>query len=198
MGEQLMGKTFFAIQVVIKAFPVDSFRRQLHEIIARSSSEQSLTEKRAFWKRLTAVLDEQVPAFEYGFWDLIRGGRAEEEFEEWSSELEGALATEKEELGQAPDEINRISAEKRYVIVTLIFLLEEGSNADLTLGDRCDMPESEYFTRTTFGRLIGTIPTLNFGNVEADAVYLVPGNDQDGLSGEDLHGGGYQYLKLLL
>jgi hypothetical protein len=198
MGEQLMGKTFFAIQVVIKAFPVDSFRRQLHEIIARSSSEQSLTEKRAFWKRLTAVLDEQVPAFEYGFWDLIRGGRAEEEFEEWSSELEGALATEKEELGQAPDEINRISAEKRYVIVTLIFLLEEGSNADLTLGERCDMPESEYFTRTTFGRLIGTIPTLNFGNVEADAVYLVPGNDEDGLSDEDLHGGGYQYLKLLL
>jgi len=193
-----MGKTFFGIQVVIKAFPVDSFRRQLHEIIAGSSSEQSLTEKRAFWKRLTAVLDEQVPAFEYGFWDLIRGGRAEEEFEEWSSELEGALATEKEELGRAPDEINRISADKLYVIVTLIFLLEEGSNADLTLGQRTDMPESEYFTRTTFGRLIGTIPILNFGNVEADAVYLVPGNDEDGLSDEDLHGGGYEYLKPLL
>ena len=137
-----MAKTFFGIQVVIKAFPVDSFRRQLHEIIARSSNEQSLAEKRAFWKRLTAVLDEQLPAFEYGFWDLIRGGRAEEEFEEWSSELEGALATEKEELGQAPDEISRISADKRYVIVTLTFLLEEGSNADLTLGQRCDMPES--------------------------------------------------------
>jgi hypothetical protein len=193
-----MGATFFGIQVVIKAFPVDSFRSQLHQIIARSPSEQSLTEKRTFWKRLTAVLDEQVPAFEYGFWDLIRGGRAEAEFEEWSSELEGALATEKEELGKAPDEISRISADKRYVIVTLIFLLEEGSNADLTLGQRCDMPESEYFTRTTFGRLIGTIPILNFGNVEADAVYLVPGNDEDGLSDEDLHGGGYQYLRPLL
>ena len=193
-----MGKTFFGIQVVIKAFPVDSFRRQLHEIIARSPSEQSLTEKRAFWKRLTAVLDEQVPAFEYGFWDLIRGGRADEEFEEWSSELEGALATEKEELGQAPDEINRISAEKRYVIVTLIFLLEEGSNADLTLGERSEMPESEYFTRTTFGRLIATIPLLNFANVEADAIYLAPGNEEDGLSDEDIHGGGYEYLKPLL
>src|SRR5256885_5931062 len=116
LKKKKMGKSFFVIQVVIKAFPVDSFRRQLHEIIARSSCEQSLTEKRAFCKRLTAVLDEQVPAFEHGFWDLIRGGRAEEELEEWSSELEGALATEKEELGQAPDEINRISAEKRYEI----------------------------------------------------------------------------------
>ena len=42
---------------------------------SRSSSEQSLIEKRAFWKRLTAVLDEQVFAFENGFWDLIRGSR---------------------------------------------------------------------------------------------------------------------------
>ena len=193
-----MGKTFFGIQVVIRLFSSDTFRSRLHEIIAQSSKKQSITEKRIFWKRLTAVLDEEVPAFEYGYWDLIRGDRAEAEFEEWSSELEGAVATEKEELGDAPDEINRISAEKRYVIVTLVFLMDQGSNADLTLGHRCEMPESEYFTRTTFGRLIGTIPMLNFANVEADAVYLVPGNDQDGLSEEDLHGGSYHYLKLLI
>ena len=193
-----MGKTFFGLQVAIKAFPVDSFRKQLHQIIARSGSEQSLVEKRAFWKRLTAVLDEQVSAFEYGYWDLIRGGDAEGEFEKWSSELEGALATEKEELGDAPDEISRISSAKRFVVVTLLLLLEEGSNADLTLGERCDMPESEYFTRTSFGRLIGSVPMLNFANVEADAVYLVPGSDEDGLSDEDLHGGGYEYLKPLL
>ena len=97
-----------------------------------------------------------------------------------------------------PDEISRISAEKRYVIVTLVFLLEEGSNTDQTLGERCDMPESEYFTRTTFGRLIGTIPLFNFANVEADAVYPAPGSEEDGFSLEDLHGGGYEYLKMLL
>jgi hypothetical protein len=193
-----MSKTFFGIQVVINAFPVDSIQKRLHEIIAGSSAEQSLAEKRTFWKRLTAELNDQVSAFDFGFWDLVRGGNADEEFESWSSEIEGTLATEKEELGAAPDEINRISAEKRFVIVTLIFLLEEGSNTDQTLGERCDMPESEYFTRTTFGRLIGTIPLFNFANVEADAVYLAPGSDEDGLSDEDIHGGGYEYLKPLL
>ncbi len=193
-----MAKTFFGIQVVINAFPVDSIQKRLHEIIAGSSAEQSLAEKRIFWKRLTAALNDQVSAFDFGFWDLVRGGNADEEFESWSSEIEGTLATEKEELGAAPDEINRISAEKRFVIVTLIFLLEEGSNTDQTLGERCDMPESEYFTRTTFGRLIGAIPLFNFANVEADAVYLAPGSDEDGLSDEDIHGGGYEYLKPLL
>ena len=97
-----------------------------------------------------------------------------------------------------PDEISRISAEKRYIVVTLIFLVEGGSNSDRTLAERCDVPESEYWTRLTFGRLIATIPLLNFANVEADAVYLAPGSDEDGLSMEDLHGGGYEYLKMLL
>jgi hypothetical protein len=193
-----MSKTFFGIQVVVKNFVSDPLRRQLHEIISGSDAEQSLTEKRAFWKRVTAVLNEAVPAFELGFWDLIRGSSAEEEFESWSSEIEGSLATEKEEMGSAPDEISRISAEKRYIIVTLLFLVEGGSNADRTLAERCDVPESEYWTRLTFGRLIATVPLLNFANVEADAVYLAPGSEEDGFSMEDLHGGGYEYLKMLL
>ncbi|HWT86165.1 MAG TPA: hypothetical protein VN177_10365, partial [Myxococcales bacterium] len=132
-----MSKTFFGIQVVVKNFVSDPLRKQLHEIIARSDAEQSLTEKRAFWKRVAAVLNEAVPVFELGFWDLISGSGAEEEFESWSSEIEGSLATEKEEMGTAPDEISRISAEKRYIVVTLIFLVEGGSNSDRTLAERC-------------------------------------------------------------
>ena len=193
-----MSKTFFGVQVVVKNFVSDPLRRQLREVIAQSDSEQSLADKRAFWKRVAAVLNEAVPAFELGFWDLIPGSEAEEEFESWTSEIEGSLATEQEEMGQAPDEINRISAEKRYVIVTLLFLVEGGSNSDRTLAERCDVPESEYWTRLTFAKLIATIPLLNFANVEADAVYMSPGSEEDGFSMEDLHGGGYEYLKMLL
>jgi len=129
---------------------------------------------------------------------LIRGLGAEEVFESLSCDIEGRPATEKEEMGSAPDEISRISAEKRYIIVTLLFLVEGGSNSDRTLAERCDVLESEYWTRLTFGRLIATIPLLNFAAVEADAVYLAPGSEEDGFSMEDLHGGGYEYLKMLL
>ena len=73
-----------------------------------------------------------------------------------------------------------------------------GSNSDRTLAERCDIPESEWMTRLTFGKLIATIPLLNFANVIADAVYMSPGSEEDGLSMEDLHGGGYEYLKMLL
>lgn len=189
--------TFFGVQVAIKAFHNDPFRRKLHEAIASGAGEQTLEEKRRFWKRVTALVNEAMPVFEHGTWELTRGGEAEGEFGTWVSEIEGSLATEAEEMGEAADEVNRLSAARSYVLVTAIALVEEGSNSDLTLGDRCDLPESEYFTRATFARLFATFPMLNFANVQADAIYVVPGNDEDGLSDEDLHGGGYEYLKPL-
>jgi hypothetical protein len=192
-----MDYTFFGVQIVVKAFFKDPLRQKIAQVIANSQAEQTLFEKRAFWKRLAAVLNEAMPVFELGYWDLIRGGRAQEEFETWCSEIEGTLASEKEEMGQAADEVNRLSADKDYILVTAAVLVERESNSDLTLGERCDVPEPDYFTRQTFSKLVATFPLLNFANVQADAVYLIPGSEDDGLSQADLFGGGYDYLKPL-
>jgi hypothetical protein len=189
--------SFFGVQVAIKNFFRDPLRKTLHQLIADNGKTQNLQEKRAFWKKVSATLNEAMPVFERGYWDLIRGSQAEAEFETWTAELEGALATEAEELGAAADEVTRLSADRNYVLVTMAFLVEEGSNADLTLGERCDLPERQWFTRQTLARLIATPPLLNFSNVQADAVYLVPGNDQDGLSADDLGDAEYNYLKIL-
>jgi hypothetical protein len=189
--------TFFGVQVAIQAFHNDPLRARLHQAIAGGQSAQTLQDKRAFWKRIAALLNEAMPVFSHGVWDLVRSDGAEAEFETWCSEIEGSLATEAEELGAAPDEVNRLSAARQYVLCTVLFLVERDSSSDRTLGERCDLPESAYFTRATFAQLIASIPLLNFANVQADAVYLVPGNDTDGLSDDDLQGGGYEYLKPL-
>jgi hypothetical protein len=189
--------TFFGVQIAVKAFFKDNYRQRLAKVIAESSAEQTLFEKRAFWKRMCAVVNEGMPVFELGYWDLIRGGRAQEEFETWCSEIEGALATEHEEMDQKADEVNRLSAAKDYVLFTAAVLVERASNSDDTLGERCAMPESEYYTRASMARLVASFPLLNFANVQADAVYLMPGSEQDGLSQEDLFGGSYAYLKPL-
>jgi len=189
--------TFFGVQIAVKAFFKDNYRQRLGKVIAESEAEQTLFEKRAFWKRLGAVVNEGMPVFELGYWDLIRGARAQEEFETWCSEIEGALASEHEEMGEKADEVNRLSANKDYVLFTAAVLVERFSNSDDTLGERCAMPESEYFTRSTMARLVASFPLLNFANVQADAAYLMPGSDQDGFSQEDLFGGGYEYLKPL-
>lgn len=192
-----MSYTFFGVQVVVKAFRGDPLRKRLHEVIAAGDAEQTLFEKRAFWKSVVGVVNDAMPVFEMGYWDLIRGGKADAEFESWSSEIEGSIATETEEMGKAADEVTRLAADKDYIVVSAAFLVEEGSNSDQTLGERCDLPESDWFTRQTIAHLFASIPLLNFANVQADAVYLIPGSEEDGLSMEDLNGGGWEYLKPL-
>ena len=177
--------TFFGVQVAFQQYRNDTSRSRLHDIIAAGTHEQSLPEKRAFWKKVLAVVSENAPHFRYGYWDFIRGGKADAEFETWSSEIEGGLATESEEMGAAVDEVHRLSAEigsPRLVIVSALFLIDANSNADQTLGERCDLPEADYFKIGTFDRLLKSIPLLNFANVRADAVYVVPGNARDGVT----------------
>lgn len=177
--------TFFGVQTAYRQYRGDMSRSQLHGIISRGTQEQSLPEKRGFWKRIVGIVGDHVPHFEYGSWDLIRGDKAEAEFETWSSEIEGGIATEAEEMGGEVDEASRLStqiSDTRLVVVSALFLVDAGSNSDDTLGERCDLPEAAYFKRATFDRLWKTIPLLNFANVRADAVYVVPGNERDGLA----------------
>lgn len=192
-----MDYTFFGIQVVIKAFRGDPLRQRLHEVIAGGGNEQSLAEKRTFYKKLVTVLNEAQPVFEMGYWDLIRGPEADPEFDQWASEIEGSMATEPAEMDAAADEVHRLSTDRDYLLVTLLFLVQRETASDRTIGERCDLPEKEYWTRQTLGHLLATVPMLSFANVQADAIYLMPGNAEDGVSWADLHSEDYQYLREL-
>ena len=189
-----MEYVFFGLQVVVKAIRGDDLRKQLHRVMAEASSEQSLVDKRSFYKKLVGVLVDAMPVFEKGFWDYLTEG-AQEEFDGWCAEVEGSIATELEEVGKAADETHRLTTDKDFVIVSVLLLVERGSPSDDTLAARCDLPEADYYTRQTFAHLFHTLPMLSFQNVQADAVYLVPGNEEDGFSFDDLIGEGYDYLK---
>src|SRR5262249_41651754 len=148
-----------------------------------------------------AVVIDGAPRFDLGFWDYIaEPARAESEFDRWCSELEGQMATEKEEVADTPDEIDeteRLSTKPDYVALTVLFLLAKGGNSDGTVAERCDLPEAEWWKRDSFRHLFETIPMLSFASLKADADYLVPGNPEDGLSFDDVHGGGWEYLHQL-
>jgi len=179
--------SFFGVQVAFKNFHRDPLRAKLHDLIAREGgTRQSIADKQRFWKKFVGLLSEAMPVFEYGDWELIRGGRSEGEFNEWAQEIEASLATEPEEVAPQRDEASRLAVSAPYILVTMMVLVDKGSNADETVGEWCDIPEPVWLTRQTFGRLISIFPRLNFANVQADAVYLVPGHDRDGLSAEDL------------
>jgi len=191
--------TFFGIQIAYRRYRDDDSRGRLHHIIAGADEDQTLPDKRAFWKNVVALVKGNLPHFEYGFWDFIRGAKAEGEFETWSSEIEAGLATETEEVGATADEVHRLGGtigDARFVIVSLLFLVDGGTNTDQTLGERCDVADADFFQRATFVRLLDSITLMNFVNVRADAVYVAPGSDKDGVSELELREG-WPHLKPL-
>ncbi len=194
---------FFGVQFVIATLESDDTGNRLRRLIAESStrnngSEKPL-EKRALYKQIIAVVLENKPYWEYGYWDYLiedNDTNTEDEFESWVSEISASMATEGEELGADVDEIHRLSADKGYIVVSMAFLLEY---APLESVHRLleDMPEDEYWTMAGFTELCEALRRIDFEYALRDAVFIMPGNEDDGFSWEDLHSAGWDYLKPL-
>jgi len=147
------------------------------------------------YTRLSGILQRILPLTISGYWDLIRDPpKAQEEFDSWCGEVEGTAASPPTE----PAGFFAPSSAGEHSIVTVAFLVQKGSNSDHTLGARCDIPESQYWTRATFAQLIATFPLLNFASVVGDAIYVVPGPGGKGPTAQELQGDGYDYLKRLM
>lgn len=190
---------FFGVQVVINIFGEDELRARLHRVIAQETTTEYPADKRIFYKRIIALLRDSQPFFEYGHWDYLgESDGAIEEFNNWVDEIEASAATVEEEIGEEVDSINRFSAEKCYVVVTLAFLLEYSVELDDMIGMIESVGEDDYFTPHGFQRLLDSINYIDFEYSHGDAVFLMPGNEQDGFSWMDMRGEGWEYLKPIM
>ncbi len=182
--------TFFAMQAAIRDLSV---RAQLHSLVAMAPSEQSLAEKRAFYSDMSSLLLPHIGDFVLGYWDYVDDpDRAEKEFDTWCAEIEKVVGAEVPD--DEPAQGAYRSARGDHFLVSIAFLLQKGGTSDLTMAERCDFPEESYFKRSTFAYLLATAPMLSYATVRADALYVVPGSDEDALTIDELRGEGYEYL----
>jgi len=189
---------FFGMQVVVDTHRDDPLRAALHAKVAQSPATTAPEQKIALYKSIVTLLLENAPFFEYGYWDYIPDSPdARAEFDTWRSDIEGGAATEADETGDAVDELYRMSSDKSFVVVTMFFLFTDSDAVDTLHSTIESIAEDELFRRETFLMLIKAIRFLNFEHCLGDAVYLMPANDKDGFSWEDLHGGGWEYLRSL-
>jgi hypothetical protein len=187
---------FFGMQCVINVYGEDELRARFHRIIAEAPERERPHEKRAHYKRISALLREHVASIEYGYWDyLTDADEASGEFDEWVVEIEASSATVEEELGEEIDEAFRLSNEKDYIVVTLVFLLEHGRE-HVTLEEMlASIPEEHYFTPWGFQKLIDAIGYIDFERSLGDGVFILPGSDGDGFSWTDMRAPGWDYLR---
>jgi hypothetical protein len=157
-------------------------------------ADEDVQEKRRLLRRFVALLEENDLFWTYGFWDYLDDREAAlAEFNSWANEIEGSMATEEEELGAQVDDLRRTSSRKDYVVVTLVFLLDQPYAPAEAITH-----EDAYFLKETFSALVQGLTSIDPHAIQADGVYIVPGNAVDGLSEDDLLGPGWEYLRLLL
>lgn len=196
-------KVFFGYQLVMLENAQEGLRQDFHEMIAQRSDNDSPGTKLAFFKNIAAMLAENFYAAEYGFWDMIDGSKAQREFDGWVAEITASLATEEREFvepvqGFEEPDIDRISCKKDYIAVTVLLLIERSLANETFYKHISSLGEDLYYDKETFRRLLDLYGMIDYVNVIGDAVFVAPGNEDDGLSWEDIHGEGWQYLKPIL
>ncbi|MGQ9896488.1 MAG: DUF1517 domain-containing protein [Acidobacteriota bacterium] len=185
---------FFGIQLVIRAFGEDTLRRRLASIVADPDGDlQDVAAKQRYFKRIVALLLEQEPYWTHAYWEYTTGAEGQQMFEEWSAELSASSATEDEEVGSDVDQMRRLSNRKDYVAATILLLLSVPYQPGEAVTD-----ERRYWQRETLRSLVNGILYVNPETILADAVFVMPGNPEDGLSEEDLLTGGWSHLRVIM
>ena len=186
---------FFGLQVAIKSFGEDTVRARFAQVLEdERQADADVQEKRRLLRRFVALLEENELFWTYGYWDYLdERESALAEFNSWANEIEGSMATEEEELSTQVDDLRRTSSRKDYVVVSLVFLLDQPYAPAEAIAH-----EDAYFLKETFSDLVQGLTSIDPHAIQADGVYIVPGNAVDGLSEDDLLGPGWEYLRLLL
>ncbi len=186
---------FFGLQIAIKSFGEDTVRASFARVLAEEHAmDEDVQAKRRFLRRFLALLEENALFWTYGYWDYLDDPEAAgAEFTSWTNDIENNMAVEAEELGTQIDDIRRTSSRKDYVVVTLAFVLDQPYAPAEAITH-----EDAYFLKETFSALVQGLTSIDPQTIQADGVYIVPGNAADGLSEDDLLGAGWEYLRLLL
>ena len=184
---------FFGLQLLIRAFGEDALRARLAEVFnAPEAQTEDVAEKRRYIKRVVAILLEQQAFWSQTFWDYkTKAEEADAEFEAWAAEISASTATEHEEIDLSIDASQRLSHDKDYVAVTIIFRL----SAHYPPAEIED--EAKFWESTTIERLVRGLLLINPETILADGIFIIPGTSDDGLSEEDLLTGGWSYLRVI-
>ncbi len=189
---------FFGVQIALATISSDTSWKRLRSLIEQAADLEHPADKTGFYKQIAAILLENKPYWEYGYWDyLTEASEAQSEFHEWVSEITASIATETEELGSEIDEAHRLSSDKSYIVVTLAFVLEYAPLKNVC-GLLDDIPEDEYWSVRGFTELLEAAKRIDYEFCLKDAVFLMPGTEEDGFSWEDVHSPDWSYLKPIL
>jgi hypothetical protein len=205
---------FFGLQMVLQTFGNDNLRSQLARLVEAAGAQDSARAKDRFVDSVVNLLLENQYAWEYGYWEIQHDAQAAiSTFNQWRNEIDAGMAEDDDEIGSEADRLHRFSDQKEYLIVTLMFVLDNREEkveddqgawefrptyaqlAQPFIGQIENIGERDYFKAETFSSLLYALRSLDVRIIERDGFFVYPGTAEDGLSTMDLLGDeGWKYL----
>ncbi len=189
-----MKSSIFAIEVAARIDQAPEVFLTLKRTIVDQPKVVGLHGKWEHYKRATDALVSHLHVLERGCWDYFDDHeRAERDFKHWSRALSTGEGARKEPSGK-PEPYR---GEMRHFTFTMAFLLVQGTPSDRAMSRLCDIPQQALWRRDVFGRLLSGMSVINFASVKSDVMYLIPRDDDWGLTAADLAHERFNYLRLI-
>jgi len=187
-----MQHSVFAIELCYRLEPGSSFQHNVRAALLRLPAMMRPQEKWEFYHWLAQSMEANLGAAETGCWDFWDDEqKAKDDFAMWSNGMiteEGARPTPS---GQ-PDPYR---GDARYLTITVSWLLRRFSPSELAMAALCKVPQQHLWRRATFARILGGMRSISFASVKADVVYLLPRDNDWGLTAADLAHQKFHYLR---
>jgi hypothetical protein len=191
--ERLMQHNIFAIELCLRLEPDGTLRSKLADLVRRHPETSSRDAKWRLVRDASMLLYDNAHLIERGCWDFFDDdARALKDYEMWT----GGLTTKE---GARPEPSGRPSeGEPRFMTFTISLLIKDDSQCARDMADLCDIPESELWHRATILRILRGLKCLNFAVIKSDVLYLLPRDEEWGLTYDDLEHEKFVYFRPII
>lgn len=190
-----MARSIFALEVAARLDRAPALLPVLRSAITDQPSTVSLHSKWALYRRAAEALYGHLGLIERGCWDYFNDTqRADKDFAMWL----GGMTTEEGARTAPSGRPDPYRGEPRYLTFTMALVLVRPSPTDDAVQRLCNIPQPLLWRRETFARLLSNMGVINFASVRSDVMYLIPRDDDWGLTVGDLALPKFHYLRPLI
>jgi hypothetical protein len=185
-----LNHNIFAIELCLQLEPRNSLREQLRDLVVRHPAASTPGRKWELLRRVAGLLVENERLFQKGCWDFFDDdGRALKDYDMWSNGMITEEGARKLPSGRPG------GPEPRYMTFTIALLLAARTPCARELAHLCAVPQNQLWERATFVRILRGLSKVNFAAVKSDVLYLIPGDEDWGLTAADLEEPKFEYLR---
>jgi hypothetical protein len=190
-----VASSFFSLELCMRIEPGATLLDEMRTLILAQNPTCTLNDKWQVAQRASSLLLANLHNADRGCWEYFdEEAKAKELWTDWSKVVETKTGARTAPSGP----IDPYRGAPRYMTVTMAYLLVRDSPTDEKLRMACNVNDARLWKRETFTVILGSIPHMSFASVRGDTLYMIPGDDEWGLTDEDLADPKFKYLRKIV